>query len=251
MWFVIVLVLVVVAIGSFVLFVRWGIRWGATPQEVAARMTGDVYLEGGPRVRQHMTRAISINAPPETVWAWGAQLGRGAGWYTFDRLDNGGKRSAEHLVSWIPAPQLGDATAIGYLRHLDTGREAVWWLSGEQWLGVTLRMVSDFLVTPEGNGTRLVIRVSGDGDGLLAWPVVAIFMVIDSIMAIRQLKGFKRRAERYDTRTRNPDRPETGARDQYQLYEILYTSGDRAGVSGKEHGPRWRQAAIDDGVIVE
>jgi hypothetical protein len=101
---------------------RWGTRWGSTADERARRMPGDEYLEGGPRARVAMTRAVSISAPPERVWPWISQLGRGAGWYSVDWLDNGRKVSAWHMVSWIPEPRLGDATAIGYLRHIDTGR---------------------------------------------------------------------------------------------------------------------------------
>jgi len=46
-----------------------------------------------------------------------------------------------------------------------------------------------------------------------------------------------------------PVESETGARDQFQLYEILYAAGESAGVAGKEQGARWRQAAIEDGVL--
>jgi hypothetical protein len=42
---------------------------------------------------------------------------------------------------------------------------------------------------------------------------------------------------------------ETGARDQYQTYEVLFANGERAGVEGKEAGTSARQAAIDDGVL--
>ena len=94
-------------------FGRSGERWGATAEEGAMPMTGDEWLEGGTRKRVHMTRAVWIDAPPEQVWPWIAQLGRGAGWYSIDRLDNGGRTSARHIVSWIPEPALGDALPIG------------------------------------------------------------------------------------------------------------------------------------------
>ena len=41
----------------------------------------------------------------------------------------------------------------------------------------------------------------------------------------------------------------TGGKDQYQLYEVIYASGERAGVQGKEHATKWRQSAVEDGVI--
>jgi hypothetical protein len=196
-----------------------------------------------------MTRAISLHKPPEVVWPWLAQIGRGAGWYSYDRLDNGGKASARHLVSWIPEPQLGDATAIGYLRHFEPGRELVWWVSGEQFLGASVRMVFDILVRPQEEGSRLVIRISGDTAGPMARPAIWVFQVIDTIMARRQLLGIKEQVERYGTRSADPDHPETGRRDQYQLYEVIYASGQTAGARGKEKASAWRQMAIEDKVI--
>lgn len=45
------------------------------------------------------THAITINAPPEHVWPWIVQMGSGrAGWYSWDRIDNGGRPSATSIV---------------------------------------------------------------------------------------------------------------------------------------------------------
>jgi proline iminopeptidase len=42
--------------------------------------------------------ATTIAAPPERVWPWLVQMGCDrAGFYSFDRLDNGGRPSAEHI----------------------------------------------------------------------------------------------------------------------------------------------------------
>jgi hypothetical protein len=197
-----------------------------------------------------MTRAVSISKPPEVVWPWLAQLGRGAGWYSFEYLDNGGKTSARHIVSWVPEPQLGDASPIGYLRHLDPGREIVWWAGGCNFLGVTARMMIDIAVRPEGEGSRLVIRISGDAAGPSAQLALWVFQVIDTIMARRQLLGIKERVERYGCRIDDSDHPENGAREQYQFYEVIYASGERAGVRGKEGAANWRQHAKEDKVLV-
>ena len=105
MWILIGLVVLGAALATV-----WGVRWGASPAELRAAMTGDEWLAGR-RTRVRMTRAITVNARPAEVWPWLAQLGRGAGWYSYDRLDNGGRRSAEHVVTWIPEPALGDAAA--------------------------------------------------------------------------------------------------------------------------------------------
>jgi hypothetical protein len=244
-------VLMLVSVFLFRAFISWGTRWGATAAECAAAMTGDAYLQGGPPARVTMTRAISLAPPPDAVWPWLAQMGRGAGWYSYDFLDNGNKASALHLVSWIPAPQLGDASAIGYLRHLEPGRELVWWVGGEHFLGSKARMVVDILVTPQDRGSRLVIRMSGDAGGPLARLAVGVFQVMDSIMARRQLLGIKERVEKYQVRTGDPENPENGRPDQYQYYETIYASGQSVGVPGREKGALWRQMALEDQVLVE
>lgn len=228
---------------------RWGMRWGSTPEERARQMPGDEYLAEGPSTRVAMTRAISIMAPPESVWPWVRQLGRGAGWYSIDWLDNGQKTSARHIVSWIPEPQLGDATAIGYIRHISPGRSIAWWVGGGPFLGSRTRLVTCFVLSAEGPGTRLVSRMSADAAGLSAPIALLAFRAIDSVMASRQLIGLRDRVENREATQASPPDPETGDRDQYQLYEILYAAGGGAGVSGKEEAPRWRQAAIEDGIL--
>src|SRR5688572_26132924 len=46
------------------------------------------------------THAITINAPPEQVGPWIAQMGSGrAGWYSWDAIDNGGRPSSTSIVS--------------------------------------------------------------------------------------------------------------------------------------------------------
>ncbi|NNE17849.1 MAG: hypothetical protein HKN10_05150 [Myxococcales bacterium] len=232
-----------------VALLRWGMRWGSTPEERARAMPGDEYLRGGPRVRVAMTRAITIHAPPERVWPWIAQLGRGAGWCSVDRLDNGGKTSAWHLVSWVPEPSLGDATAVGYLRHIDAGRSLAWWLGGGRFVGSPARLVSSYLVSNDGQGARLVSRISADTGGPLAPIAMLVFACIDSIMACRQLVGLRDRVEYCERNPTTPRDPETGDRGQYQRYEICYASGESAGVQGDEEGARWRRAAIEDGIL--
>jgi hypothetical protein len=74
-------------------------HWGATKAELAAPMPGDDIVR---RAQFNATRAITIEAPPEHVWPWIAQLGyRRAGFYTYDLVDNAGERSAERIISRI------------------------------------------------------------------------------------------------------------------------------------------------------
>ena len=65
---------------------RWYNRWGATPAEIAGAMPGDDLV---PFPKLTSTRAVTIGAPPEDVWAWLAQIGQGrGGFYSFDTLEN-------------------------------------------------------------------------------------------------------------------------------------------------------------------
>ncbi len=241
--------LLVTFVVAVLAIIRWGASWGATSEERLMRMPGDAYFTNDTPAFVAMTRAVNLDASPETVWPWLAQLGRGAGWYSYDRLDNGGRMSARHIVSWVPPPQEGDATAIGYLRHVNPQSELTWWVPGTRFLGTTARAAVDIRLSPANAGSRLVIRMAADATGGLPRAALRVFQLIDSIMARRQLLGIKERVEHHGARAADPEHPETGARDQYQLYEVIYASGARAGARGKELAERWHRAAVAAGLV--
>jgi hypothetical protein len=81
-------------------------RWGATDGEVTGSYPGaDLVPEG----ERGATMAVTIEAPPDQVWPWLVQMGgdRG-GWYSWDRLDNGGRPSAQEVHSEWQDLALGD-----------------------------------------------------------------------------------------------------------------------------------------------
>jgi hypothetical protein len=240
--------LVVLFLVFAAIVIRVGVGWGATAEEHSAEMPGDAFFEDRLPAYVVMTRGVSIVAPPEVVWPWLAQLGRGAGWYSYDSLDNGGRMSARHIVSWIPSPEIGDASPIGYLRHIEPGQELAWWVPKIGYMGASARLAVDMRLTPMGAGSRLVIRMSADAEGRMAQPALWAFRFIDSIMARRQLLGILNRVERHGARTFDPQNPEA-TRDQFQLYEVIYASGEKAGKPGKELAERWREAAVDAGLV--
>jgi len=234
---------------AVVVWTRRAIRWGATTEEVASTSTAEDWFDGVSGSRARMIRAISIDATPENVWPWVAQSGRGAGWYSWERLDNGGRASARHIVQWIPDPAVGDAAGVGYLRHLEPGREIVWWAPNDPFLGAPTWSAWQYTVTPEGDGSRLVMRVDAAATGALRWLPILALPLIDSIMALPQLRNLKHHSEHYGTRTEDPGNPETGARDQYQLFHVIYASGDEAGVPGVENAEQARRWAEADGLV--
>jgi hypothetical protein len=68
----------------------------ATHEEQQRAMPGDVLV---PNPMFTATHAITIDVPPECVWPWLSQMGslRG-GWYSYDRIDNGGRPSADRIL---------------------------------------------------------------------------------------------------------------------------------------------------------
>jgi hypothetical protein len=79
-----------VGIGGTILlrpFLRgWYTAWGAEPAEAAQNLPYDDLIA---RPRLSNTRAITIAAAPEVVWAWLVQIGQGrGGLYSYERLEN-------------------------------------------------------------------------------------------------------------------------------------------------------------------
>jgi len=64
---------------------RWQERWGATDEEVARPMPGDELV---PDARDVSTRGVTIEAQPDQIWPWLAQLGhQRGGMYSYDWID--------------------------------------------------------------------------------------------------------------------------------------------------------------------
>lgn len=75
------------AVAGYLLLVRpWHVRWGATDDEIVRDMPCDDRVK---RPLYVTNRAITINAPPDLVWPWLAQMGelpRG-GFYSYDWIE--------------------------------------------------------------------------------------------------------------------------------------------------------------------
>jgi hypothetical protein len=101
------------------------VRWGASDAEVARTFPGGELIPDGTRAA---TMAVTIEAPAADVWPWLVQMGWDrAGWYSWDRLDNGGRPSArnvhpewqnlsvgDHLSAWSPGGPM-DAWEVAVL----------------------------------------------------------------------------------------------------------------------------------------
>ena len=89
-------------------------RWGASDEEVAGPYPGAELVPEGERAA---TMAVTIEAPPEQVWPWLVQMGwdRG-GWYSWDRLDNAGRPSAQ-----VVHPEWQDLALGDYVKAWSPG----------------------------------------------------------------------------------------------------------------------------------
>lgn len=107
------------------------VRWGATDIKVRGPYPGADLIPGGTR---SPTTAVTIEAPPAKVWPWLVQMGyERAGWYSWDRLDNWGQRSAEQIH-----PEWQDLSIGDHLASMPD--EAAWWevaaLEPQRFLGL-------------------------------------------------------------------------------------------------------------------
>ena len=109
------------------------------------KLKGD---EAIPEADLRFIRAITVEAPPQQVWPWVAQIGRGAGYYSYDLLDNGRRPSADHLLE-VPPPSAGDNNAaIGQVTSIEPGNDIVWLVTGVNFVGATCSLVIGYSVLP-------------------------------------------------------------------------------------------------------
>jgi hypothetical protein len=110
------------------------------------------------------THAITIDAPPDQVWPWIAQMGAGrAGWYSWDAIDNGGTPSATRVVPelqpLIPGdvmPAVPGATDAFVVSAVQPPRDLV--LTVPDGHGGNAVAWEHTLIPLEGGRTRLLVR---------------------------------------------------------------------------------------------
>ncbi|HET7398179.1 MAG TPA: SRPBCC family protein [Intrasporangium sp.] len=192
---------------------RWYLRWGATDEEVAARLAGDDLL---PKADLLATRAITVHASPDRVWPWLAQMGQGrGGLYSYDWLENlvgCDLHSADRIVPEWQDVAVGDPfrlhpQATLTVAHVDPGRALVVRaprpLDDRAATGRfgPIDFTWAFVLRDESGGrwdggTRLLVRERyaylAPWAALVAEPVEAL----SALMSQRMLRGIRDRAER-------------------------------------------------------
>jgi hypothetical protein len=191
---------------SFALLLPAIERWGATDEEVNSAQPGDD-LTTDPLIK--WTNAIFIDAPPEAVWPWIAQLGdtRG-GFYSYTFIENrigalmGAEdyqvvyHNADRIVPEWQHPAAGDEIIQGSLkiRELQPGE----WLLADSIDPEAMMWVWLWRLYPTNGGeqTRLVnrfhIEIPSDTDN----PVLTFVMSIGGfLMQQNMMQGIRTRAE--------------------------------------------------------
>jgi hypothetical protein len=186
---------------------------GATCAERRGTLPGDEIV---PEAKSSSTMAVTIDMPPSEVWPWLVQMGSDrAGFYSWDRLDNGGRPSAteihpewqdlevgDRVLStpdgryWFDVERLEPEHVLVLRSSVDVRRRRPYDPSGER-----PRFFSDgvwaFVLheLPEGK-TRLVVRASGAArPRLLGAANVLFWDPAHVVMQARQLRNLKRLVE--------------------------------------------------------
>jgi hypothetical protein len=162
-----------------------GANWGTTPEERARPMACDGLLADAP-VRLH--RGVSVDAPVSMVFRWLCQLKLAP--YSYDLLDNFGRRSPRELISGVERLELGQRFMSIFSLVSFTPDEHIT-LRGR-------RTVVTYAVLPSDGHTRLIVRVLFEPPGgRLAGGLVGHALALgDLVMMRKQLLTLSLLAER-------------------------------------------------------
>jgi hypothetical protein len=171
------------------------LTWGATGAEAAALLPGDELLEEADGIA---TRAITIDAPPDAVWPWVAQMGpspRG-GAYTYDWIENLlglDMHSVDRVLPEFQKPEVGDTIGFGSNRmrfeRVEPEHVLVWRSEDGNW-------VWTFVLEARNGSTRLISRNRFKLATLLARLGMIPMEPASLVMERKMLRGIKERAER-------------------------------------------------------
>jgi hypothetical protein len=171
-------------------------HWGATPSEVARSMTGDDIC---PSARLIATRAITLDAPPSDVFPWLRQMGFGrGGWYSYDFVDNLGRRSARSINPKWQTLSNGDKVPGGPASFtamvVDSPRALVLALGDGSTRARKVVFTLAYELHDHSRGTRLVSRVRARIDVPAGHIIERLFLGPgDGIMLRRQLLNLAQR----------------------------------------------------------
>ena len=159
-----------------------GDRWGVTDDEVARRYPCDELV---PVPVLQAWRGVTVHSTPDGLWPWVAQIRLAP--YSYDWIDNLGRRSPRQLRA-LPEPAAGQHFTASGNRPLGRILSVS---TAEQLTGGIMGAVMSYVLVPNGDSTRLLLKVVMAKGRWLA-PLISVG---DLVMARRQLLNLKRLAE--------------------------------------------------------
>ncbi len=172
-------------------------EWGSTAVERAAPYPCDRLL---PRPDVEMFRAVDVEAPVATSFRWLCQLR--AAPYSYDKLDNLGRRSPQALTPGLEQLEVGQRVqTIFELVEFEPGRSLTMVSSGR----LFGRVACTYRADPAGaERSRLVVKISARYARGIHRPLMRLILPPgDLVMMRRQLLNLKELAER-TAREREP-----------------------------------------------
>lgn len=193
-------------VAAWLLFRKWHLRWGATGEDVARSLPGDEVIPNADLVA---TRAMTIDAHPQAVWPWLAQLGQGrGGFYSYDVLENlvgCDIHSSDVIVDQWQLPVAGDEFKL----HPEVAPSVVEVRPGEALVvrgGAPMGEVSApydfvwaFVIVDDADlaaRSRLVVRERYKYEKPWAPLIVEPVEVVSFFMTQKMMRGIRERAER-------------------------------------------------------
>ncbi len=164
--------------------------WGASPEEVRRPYPADGLVPGA----LLLTRAISVRAPADLTWRWLCQVAVAP--YSYDWIDNRGRRSPQELTPGADRLELGQAMAIVFrLASFEDGHHwtALTTPRGERMFGP---VAMTYAAEPEGTDSRIVCRIAAAARGPIGRVRAHALAWGDLVMMRRQFLNLKGLAER-------------------------------------------------------
>jgi hypothetical protein len=165
-------------------------HWGSTPEERLRRYPCDDIL---PEHQYALFRAVTVDAPPAVVFRWLCQLKVAP--YSYDLLDNGGRRSPQHLVPGVERLVLGEQVMIFKLASFAVDEHLTISVRRHRVFG---DVAISYVVVPGGapGTSRLVVKlVTVPARGLAGAVLRHLLPPGDLVMMRRQLLNLKALAE--------------------------------------------------------
>lgn len=166
--------------------------WGSTPDERELSFPCDAHLVDPDSI---CWRAVDVDAPASVLFRWLCQLRVAP--YSYDLLDNLGRRSPQALTEGLDQLELGQKFMTMFeLVDFERDRHVTLLANRFQWIFGDVA-ISYTVLPAEGGGCRLLVKLLGRYHyGPTGRLLKAPMLWLDLFMMRRQLLNLKRLAER-------------------------------------------------------